>query len=295
MAEDALIAGAAAPAGTRWIRSAPVLDSIWSLIVAGLIILSSFFPLVDVDNPLFRTSEAPLRVYALGMPILAVIVTVVAVVRRSAVLAAVSSGILVPSIALLGSLSGTLFFDAASPFTDAGTPVALGCAALGVIMLIRWFVYHPVPRSGVELRPTTLSARVLLGIGFVLVANVVIAALRDNPRWSASFVVATMFMLLAPLVVVASAAVRTVAGNALAAGASSAQIVAVSVAMLEGDDVDVTSVFALRTGVVGLVALGAATAVAVFGAITAAVEPDSASDIASDDDAAWRWDVDDDL
>ena len=72
MAEDALIAGAAAPAGTRWIRSAPVLDSIWAIAVAALIIASSFFALVDVENPLFRTGAAPLRVYALGLPILAV-------------------------------------------------------------------------------------------------------------------------------------------------------------------------------------------------------------------------------
>ena len=35
MADDALIAGAAAPAGTRRIRSAPVLDAIWVLLVAA--------------------------------------------------------------------------------------------------------------------------------------------------------------------------------------------------------------------------------------------------------------------
>lgn len=295
MAEDALIAGAAAPAGTRWIRSAPVLDSIWSLIVAGVIGLSAFFPLVDVDNPLFRTGEAPLRVYSLGLPVLALIVIVAAVVRRSAVLAAVATGILVPSIALLGSLAGALFFDSASPFTDAGTPLSLGCAAVGLIMLVRWFVYHPVPIAGVDARPTLVSARVLLGVGLVLVANVAIAALRDDPQWSASFVVATMFMLLTPLVVVASAAVRTVAGNALAAGASAAQIFAVTVTMLDGDNVGVTSVFALRTGLVGLVGLAVATFVAIVGAVSAVVASDSEIDIASDDDADWRWDLDDDL
>jgi len=295
MAEDALIAGAAAPAGTRWIRSASVLDSIWAMVVAGLIIGSSFFALVDVENPLFRTGEAPLRVYALGLPTLALIVAVAAAARRSAVPAAVASGILVPSIALLGSLAGALFFDSVSPFTDAGTPLSLGCAGVGVVMLIRWFVYHPVPLSGVESRPTLLSARVLLGIGSVLVANVAIAAFRDNPQWSSSFVVATMFMLLTPLVVVASAAVRTVAANALAASAASAQIVAVLVAMLDGDDVGVSSVFALRTGVVGLVALGAAAAAAVFGAVTAVVESDSARGLAADDDASWRWDADDEM
>jgi len=295
MAEDALIAGAAAPAGTRWIRSAPVLDSIWSLLVAGVIVVSSFFPLVDVQNPLFRTGEAPLRVYVLGLPILAMAAAVVAMVRRSGLLAAVASGVLVPSIALLGSLAGALFFDAVSPFTDVGTPVALGCAALGVIMLIRWFVYHPAPILDVESRPSLLSARALFAVGLVLVANVVVASLRDDPRWSASFVVATLFMLLVPLVVVASAAVRTVAANALAAGAASAQVVAVVVSMLDGDGVGVASVFALRTGGVGVVALGAAAAVAAFGAVTAVVESDSDPDVTVDDDADWRWAFDDDV
>ncbi len=293
MAEDALIAGAAAPAGTRWIRSASVLDSIWAMVVAGLIIVSSFFALVDVENPLFRTGEAPLRIYALGLPTLAMIVAVVAAARRSAVSAAVASGMLVPSVALLGSLAGALFFDSVSPFTDAGTPLSLGCAAVGIVMLIRWFVYAPVPLSGVESRPTRLSARVLLGIGTVLVANVAVAAFRDNPQWSASFVVATTFMLLTPLVVVASATVRTVAANALAASAAAAQIVAVVVVMVDGDDVGITSVFALRTGVFGLVALGAAVVAAVFASVTAVVGSDSARDFAADDDASWRWDVDD--
>lgn len=272
-----------------------MLDSIWAIVVAALIIVSSFFALVDVENPLFRTGEAPLRVYALGLPIFAAIVAVGAAAKRSAVLAAVASGILVPPIALLGSLAGALFFDSVSPFTDAGTPLSLGCAAVGVVMLIRWFVYHPVPLSGVESRPTRSSARVLLGIGSVLVVNVGIAALGDSPQWSASFVVATMFMLLTPLVVVVSALVRTVAANALAASAASAQLVAAVVAMLDGDDVGVTSVFALRTGAVGLVALGAAAVAAVFAAFTAVAESDPVPDLVADDDASWRWDVDDEI
>ena len=160
MAEDALITGAAAPAGNRWIRSAPVLDSIWAIAVAALIIASSFFALVDVENPLFRTGAAPLRVYALWLPVLAVLIAVFAAAQRSVMPAAVASGILVPSIALLGSLAGALFFDSVSPFTDAGTPLSLGCAAVGVAMLLRWFVYQPVPERGVESRPTMMSARV---------------------------------------------------------------------------------------------------------------------------------------
>jgi len=145
----------------------------------------------------------------------------------------------------------------------------------------------------VESRPTMMSARVLLGIGSVLVVNVVIAAFRDGPEWSASFVVATMFMLLTPLVVLASAAARTVVANSLAANAASAQFVAVVLTVLFGDQVGVASVFALRTGVVGLVALGAAAVAAVFGMIMAVVESDSASVISVDDDSSWRWDVSD--
>ncbi len=293
MAEDALITGAAAPAGNRWIRSAPVLDSIWAIAVAALIIASSFFALVDVENPLFRTGAAPLRVYALWLPVLAVLIAVFAAAQRSVMPAAVASGILVPSIALLGSLAGALFFDSVSPFTGAGTPLSLGCAAVGVAMLLRWFVYQPVPKRGVESRPTMTSARVLLGIGSVLVVNVVIAAFRDGPEWSASFVVATMFMLLTPLVVLASAAARTVVANSLAANAASAQFVAVVLTVLFGDQVGVASVFALRTGVVGLVALGAAAVAAVIGMIMAVVESDSASVISVDDDSSWRWDVSD--
>ena len=63
--------------------------------------------------------------------------------------------------------------------------------------------------------------------------------------------------------------------------------------MLFGDQVGVASVFALRTGVVGLVALGAAAVAAVFGMIMAVVESDSASVISVDDDSSWRWDVSD--
>ncbi len=260
-----------------------------------MIVVSSFFPLLNFDNSLSRTGEAPLRVYAVGLPALALLVIIVAISRRSGVLAAVASGLLVPAIALLGSLAGALFFDAVSPFTDAGTPLSLGCAIVGVVMLIRWFVYAPTPVAAVDTRPTVVSARVLLGIGVALVANVVIAAFGDDPQWSASFIVATMFMLLAPLVVVAAAVVRTVAGNALAAGASAAQLVAVAVVLIDGDGIGVTSVFALRTGVVGLVGLAAAAVVAVVGAMTAGVESDTEVAVSADDDAAWRWHVDDDV
>lgn len=268
MAEDALIAGAVAPAGTGWTRSAPFLDSIWSLIIAGAIIVSSFYPLL-----LFSNNAAPLRIYVLGLPVLAVALSVAAIIRRSAVLAAVASGVLVPPIALSGSLGVAVSRLTGSPFADAGTTIALGCAVAGAIRLLHWFVNQPAPISGIELRPTLLSARVLCATGVVLAVNVVITALRADQRWSASFVVATMFMLLTAFVIIAAAAVRTVVANALAAAASAAQIIAVVVAASTAGDIGISWDLALRTSVVGLVALAVAVGVAVFGASRASSKP----------------------
>lgn len=293
MADDGLIAGAAAPGGTRHIRSASALDAIWAATVAGAVIVSSFFPLVDLPNTYLRTRDAPLRVYVVIVPVVASAVAIVALVRRSTLLAAVATGIVVPALALCGSLGGALFFDAASPFTDAGVPLAVGAAVLGVIMLIRWFVYHPLPLLGVEPRPTIVSARPLLVVGLALAGNVVVGAALDDASWSLSFVVATLFMLLTPLVVITSAFVRTVAANALAAAACLAQVVAVLVARFDDGEVGIGSTLALRTGALGLVALAAAAAVAILGAVNAVVETDPDAGVASDDDADWRWTVDD--
>jgi hypothetical protein len=294
MADDALIAGAAAPAGTRLIRSASVLDSVWAAVVASALFASSFYPLIDLPGSYLRTVDAPLRVYVVLVPVVAFVVAFVALIRRSVLLAAVATGVLVPGVALCGSLGGALFFDAASPFTDAGVPLAVGAAVIGVVMLIRWFVYHPAPLLGVEPRPTSRSSRVLLGVGLVLVVNVTVKALRDDPAWSLSFVVATAFMLLGPAVVVAAAAARAIAAFAVAAAACFAQIVAVLIARFDDGQIDIDGVLALRTGVVGLIVSAIAAAVAIGGAVMAEIEPDEGEG-ASDDDADWRWSVDDDL
>jgi hypothetical protein len=295
MAEDALIAGAAAPAGTRLIRSASVLDAAWVMVVAGVLVASSFVPLIDLPNAFLRTRDAPLRVYVFVVPLIAVVVAVLALVRRSTLLAAVATGIVVPAAALSGSLAGALFFDAASPFTDAGVPVALGAGLLGVVMIVRWFVYLASPLPGVESRPTSTWARGLAGVGLVLVVNVVVGALGDDPTWSASFVAATGFMLLAPLVVVAAAVARAVAASAVAAAACLAQFVAVVVATVDDGDVGVASTFALRTGVVGLIALPVGAVVAIVGARVGEIDAQLPGDELVADDADWRWAVDDDL
>jgi len=292
MADDGLIAGAAAPAGTRRIRSVATLDAIWVILVGIAVVVSSFFPLIDLPDSYLRTSDAPLRVWVVVLPVIALVVAVVALVRRSTLLAAVATGTLVPAVALCGSLGGALFFDAASPFTDAGAPLAVGAGVLGAMMLIRWFVYHPLSLVDVEPRPTIAASRGLLALGLVFVVNVVVDALADDVAWSMSFVVATSFMLLTPLVVVAAALVRKVNAQAVAGAACVAQLIAVVVARVT-DDLEVGSTLSLRTGAVGLVALAVAAAVAGVGAATAAVDAEPDAPVEFDDDAAWRWTADD--
>jgi hypothetical protein len=295
MAEDALIVGAAAPAGTRRIRSAAVLDSIWVLLVAGVVVVSSFFALIDLPNRYLRTQDAPLRVYVVVVPAVAVALAVAAIIRRSVPLAAVATGTLVPAVALCGSLGASLFLDAASPFTDAGVPLAVAAALLGIVMVIRWFVYATPPVPGVEPRPTELLRRGLLTTGLVLTANVVIAALADDPTWSASFVVSTACLLLAPLVVLAAAAVCSVSSNLVAAGACAAQAVAVVVATLDDGGIEIDSTLALRTGVIGLIALVVGAGVAIAGADRAVIGDEPTVELLDADDPDWRWSVDDDL
>ena len=296
MGEDALVAGAAAPAGRRRIRSAAVLDAIWALVVAVAVCASSFFALIDLPDSSLLTRDAPLRVYVIALPAAVAVVAVLAIIRGSTLLAAAATGMLVPAVALCGPLGGSLFLDAASPFTDAGVPFAVGAALLGIVMIVRWFVYLTPPVPGVEARPTQLLNRVLLAVGLVLVANVVVDALADEPTWSASFVVATTFMLLTPLVVLAAAAARSVASNIVAAASCVAQAVAVVVVTIDDGDVEISSTFALRTGVIGVIALVLGAGVAVVGTRQTELDdvPTAAFGVA-DDDADWRWSVDDDL
>lgn len=134
----------------------------------------------------------------------------------------------------------------------------------------------------------------LLGVGLVLVVNVTVKALRDDPTWSLSFVVATAFMLLGPAVVVAAAAARAIAAFVVAAATCFAQIVAVLIARFDDGQIDIDGVLALRTGVVGLIVSAVAAAVAIGGAVMAEIELNEGEGVA-DDDPDWRWSVDDDL
>lgn len=293
MADDALIAGAAAPAGTRWIRSVPVLDAIWALLVAVAITVSSSFALIDLTNNSLRTQDAPLRVYVLGVPAVAAIIAIIAIVRRSSGLAAAATGALVPAVALSGSLGSSLFLDDASPFTDVGVPLAVGSALLGIAMFVRWFVYMTPVVTGVDPRPSMVAARGLLVVGLLLVGNVMVVALLDGPTWSAAFVVSTACMLLGPFVVVASALARSVESNVLAVAACAAQAVAVVFATLDDGGVEIDSTLALRTGVVGVIGLVVGAGIAIVGADRAAIDdPPTTDDL---DDPDWRWSADDDV
>jgi len=296
MTDDDLITGAAAPATERIIHSRAARDAVWAASVAVLLIVSSWLPLVDLDAVYLRTADAPLRVYTVVMPLLALIVTIVSVVRHSSVLASVATGILVPSVALAGSVAASLFFDAASPFTDAGVPVTLAVATVGLVMLLRWFIYQPTPVPGVELRPPVQLAGVLLATGAVLAGNVVVSAVRDDDPWSLPFALSTALMLLTALVVIAAGLVRSIEANLLAAAACVAQFVAVVVVLVfEGDDgvALAESATTMRTGVVGLVALAAAATIAVLGSQRPRLDVARPEASLVADDTAWRWSADD--
>ncbi|WP_040492608.1 hypothetical protein [Ilumatobacter nonamiensis] len=297
MTDDDLITGAAAPSAERIIRSPIALDAVWVACVSALLIVSSVLPLVDLEEVYLRTADAPLRVYTVWLPVVAVVTAVLGVVRRSSVLGAVATGLLVPSVALAGSVAAALFFDAASPFTDVGVPVTLAAAAIGLIMLLRWFVYQPTPIVGVDLRPNRVSAVVLVALGVALAANVAVSAVSDDDPWSLPFAMSTALMMLTAAVVVAAGFVRSDEANVLAATACAAQLLAVIVVrVVEPSDSGVglaESATTLRTGAVGLVLLAAAAGVAIFGAAVSRLDPAVADGPDATDDAAWRWSADD--
>lgn len=295
MTDDELISGAAAPSAERLIRSSVALDVIWVCCVAAALIMSSLIPLVDLEDVYLRTADAPLRVYTLGIPIVAVIAAAVGAARRSALLAAVATGVLVPSVAFAGSVASSLFFDAASPFTDAGVPLSLAAASLGLVMLVRWFVYQESPVPGREPRPTVPLAGGLSLAGLVLALVVVVDAIRDEDPWSLPFALSTALMLLTALVVIVAGLVRSIGANVLAAAACIAQFAAVIV--VEVDDVAsggvvlAESATTIRTGTAGLVVLALTTTIAILGAAQPRV--DTVDDArTTTDDAAWRWSAD---
>jgi hypothetical protein len=288
MADDELIAGAAAPSRLRRIDSVVRLDAIWVVVVAVALIGSSFFSLVDLPDARLRTGEEPLRFFVLGLPATAIVAAVVGAIRGSATLTAIGTGVLAPSIALTSSLGLTLFLDKQAAFADVGVAFALAAALLGLAMLVRWFVYHPASLWKEEVRPIVPISRALVGAGALTMVVVIAADIGDDAGgWI--WVAQTAVLPLAPALVVAAGVARTLPATALAGAASAAQFVAVIVVRAEQSTIPLNSDLVLRTGVLGMI--GLATCVALTAAAFRFTEVDV--DIEIDDDPPWRWNADD--
>ncbi|MFT4659299.1 MAG: hypothetical protein ACJAXA_002818 [Candidatus Aldehydirespiratoraceae bacterium] len=288
MNDDDLIAGAAAPRGARWIRSLLVLDATWVVVVALAMIGSSFFSLVDLPDTKLRTGDDPLRFFVLGCPAFAIVAAVVGVIRHSAALAAVGAGVLAPSIALTGSLSLALFLDKQAAFADIGVAFGLGAALLGLAMLLRWFVYHPMSMWKKEARPVIPVARGLIGCG-ALTGILVLSADIGGGLSDWASLARTILVLLVPALAVAAGIARTLPAMALAAAACIGQIVAVVVVRAEQSSIPLDSDLVLRTGLLGMLGLATCAAIALVALRFTEVD----DDIEVDDDPSWRWSADD--
>lgn len=291
MSDDALIAGAAAPEGHRWIRSVAVLDAGWVVVASVALIGSSFFALIDLPNQHLRTGGDPLRVFVLGLPVIAIVTAVAGAVRRSVSIVAFATGVVAPGVALAGSLGVSLLLDDASAFADGGVAISVIAALLGIALLIRWWVYHPLPLMGDQSRPVPIAGRALLVCSTVITAIQVVTTVAGDTAWSAAAVGQTLLLLVVAFVVLAAGAMRTIAAAWLATGACSSQVVAVVVAKVERSTLPWDSDLLLRTGVAGLAALVVTTVVAVAAAMGAAPDPEPEG--RADDTESWRWEADD--
>ncbi|MFK7917691.1 MAG: hypothetical protein AB8G14_06410 [Ilumatobacter sp.] len=291
MADDALIAGAAAPARSRLIREQATLDALWVVVAACAVIASALFPLIDLPGSTLRTGDDPLRAFVIGLPVLAVGLAVAGAVRHSKLLVAVATGVLAPGAALAGSLALLLFLDRGSAFADGGVAVSLGAALVVVTALIRWFVYHPVELLSNERRPPIRLVRILGGLGTAFSLAMLTLGL-DDADGSAAWILQTATMLLTPAVVIGASVVRSVVASGVAAGAAAGQVAAVGVAKIEQGTLAFDSDLLLRTGVPGLVLLVGVVGVSVT-CIVRADADEPGDDVIVDDDASWRWFADD--
>ena len=291
MSEDALIAGAAAPEGHRWIRSTAVLDAGWVIVAAVAVIVSSFFALIDLPNASLRTGDEPLRFFVLGLPVIAIVVSIVGMVRGSVAVVAAATGIVAPAVAFCGSLGASLLLSDASAFADVGVAISIGAALIGVVMLVRWFVYHPMPLLGDQSRPVPLAGRVLAVLGVVIAVILIVTSIVGDTRWETASVGQSGFLFTVACVVMAAGITRTIAAAWLACTACAAQVVAVVVVRFEESTIPLDSDLVLRTGIAGLAALVVAAVVAAVGAVNNALDPDPEPE--ADAVEAWRWNLDD--
>ncbi len=291
MSDDALIAGAVAPVGQRWIRSTAVLDAVWVVVAALALILSSFIALIDLPNAQLRTGAEPLRFFVLGLPIIAIVVAVVGAARGSIAVVAVATGIVAPGFALAGSLGASLLLSDESAFADVGVAISFGASLLGIVMLVRWFVYHPMPLLGDQSRPVPLAGHALWALGILVIATLLVTTFVGDTSWSSASVGQTLLLSTVGVVVLVAGVSRTIPAAWLACAACASQIVAVLVVKAEQSSIPLDSDLVLRTGVVGIVALAATAAVAAVGALRVAVDP--APDLEDDDAEPWRWSTED--
>ncbi|MEP4651454.1 MAG: hypothetical protein ABJ314_14820, partial [Ilumatobacter sp.] len=222
MTDDALIAGAAAPTRARRIASGAPLDVVWIIVTGVALVTSSMFDLIDLPAQRLRTGDAPLRIFVIGLPLVACVLAGVAARRRSELLAAAATGVLAPGIALAGSLSVSLFLDDDSAFADVGVAVSLTAALLGTVMIVRWFVYHPLSLVIDERRPMRPMSHGATGVGLVLVAVVMLTGIGDGV--DVAWLGQTAAMLTVPAIVVGGTLFRTVASAVLVGSAAATQI-----------------------------------------------------------------------
>lgn len=291
MSDDALIAGAAAPVGTRRVRSTAVLDAGWVVISSLALIVSSFFSLIDLPTAQLSTGDEPLRFFVLGLPAIAIVTAGIGAVRRSVVVVAVATGIVTPGFALAGSLSASLLLSDSSAFADVGVAVSLAVSLIGIVVLVRWFVYHPMPLLGDQLRPVPMAGLALAGLGVLLIAILSVTTIVGDTEWSAASVGQGAMLAMVALVVLAAGATRTIPAAWLASAACAAQVVAVFVVRIEQSTIPFDSDLVLRTGVAGIVVLTLTAAVAGVAAMRPAVDPTPASE--ADFAESWRWHLDD--
>jgi hypothetical protein len=98
-------------------------------------------------------------------------------------------------------------------------------------------------------------------------------------------------MLVTAAVVVSAGLLRVMAGHVLAGAACCAHVASVLLARFDTNGVDLSTTLTLRTGVPGLIVLGAAAGVAVAAVARPVVDAAPIDDEFGKED--WRWSFDD--
>lgn len=287
---DELPFGAAAPSSRRLIGSRHVLDALWVLAVSSGIVFSSFFDLLDFGDLSVRTGTAPLRVFSIGLPVLAAVTAVGGAVVKRPALAAAGAGLVIPAAASVGLVGSSFFLSNNVGLVDVGAALSVGAALIGSFMSARWFVYHPDQVSDEAARPTGPLRSIMAAAGGVAALSTLVRWPSGQENFAASDLLSLTFALLPPFVVVVAALTRTPASFVLGAACAAGHVAAALVAARDTDaDAFVNDVYSLWTGPIGMVALAVAAALGVAGQFIQAEDVPPAID---DIDETWRWTVD---